>query len=177
MSRFDTLKKLAVGALLVLLAGALPARAQAPSLEYQVKASYLYNFLQFVTWPADVFAGDGSFNLCVVGAERFGSALDVFRGERVGGREITVRRLERMALARAQRCHLLFTAGGGATNAVDIEHGVLTVGEAPGFLERGGMINLVEAHGRIRFEINRTAAEKAGLAISSRLLSLAHRQL
>lgn len=166
-----------MGALLALLAGVFPARAQVPSLEYQVKASYVYNFLQFVTWPADIFGSTDRFNLCVVGAERFGGALDAFRGERVDGREIAVRRLERPEQARAQRCHLLFIGGGVDTNAVEVERGVLTVGEAAGFLERGGMINLVEAHGHIRFEINRTAAEKAGLTISSRLLSLAQRQL
>jgi hypothetical protein len=45
----------------------------------------------------------------------------------------------------------------------------------PGFLSRGGMINLVEVQGRIRFEINQPAAQKAGLAVSSRLLDLSKR--
>ncbi len=53
------------------------------------------------------------------------------------------------------------------------EPGLLTVGETPGFLEHGGIINLVEVQGRIRFEINQEAAKRAGLTVSSRLLRLA----
>lgn len=176
MRHFGGRKNLVACALLVLLVGAFPARAQAPPLEYQVKASYLYNFLQFITWPADVFVDDGGFNLCVVDAEHFGSALDAFREERVDDREIVIHRLDHPAQARAHRCHLLFIPAGAETNSIGVERGMLTVGETPGFLERGGMINLVETGGRIRFEINRTMAEKAGLTVSSRLLSLALRQ-
>lgn len=154
--------------------------ASAAPLEYQVKASYLYNFVQFITWPSDASASpsasEGKFNLCVVGAERFGNALDALVGERIDGREIALRRLERPAQARAARCHLLFIAAGtpevNSGEAVS-ERGLLTIGETPGFLQRGGIINLVEHNGRIRFEINQQAARTAGLVISSRILSLA----
>jgi hypothetical protein len=151
------------------------AYGAAPALEYQVKASYLYNFVRFITWPEDTFAKDGKFNLCVVGAERFGGALDEFAGERVEGHTIVVRRLESAAQARAARCHMLFLAAGVAPDesaSLSAERGLLTVGETPGFLARGGIINLVEVRGRIRFEINQAVAQQAGLVISSRLLSL-----
>jgi hypothetical protein len=49
----------------------------------------------------------------------------------------------------------------------------LTVGETAGFAARGGMINLTLEENRLRFEINQLAAERAGLKISSKLLSLA----
>lgn len=152
------------------------AYSQPTSLEYQVKASYLYNFVQFVAWPNDVFGGDGKFNLCVVGAERFGGALDGLASERVEGREIVIHRLERDVSARAAHCHLLFVAAGATDAAIASalgERGVLTVGETPGFLGRGGVINLVEVQGRIRFEISQQAARQAGLVVSSRILSLA----
>lgn len=157
---------------LCLFAAATPA---AP-LEYQVKASYVYNFVQFITWPSEASAGDGKFNLCVLGAERFGNALDAIAGERIDGREIALRRLERPAQARAGRCHLLYIAAGtsqGDGGDAMSERGLLTIGETPGFLQRGGIINLVEHNGRIRFEINQQAARNAGLVISSRILSLA----
>jgi dihydroxyacid dehydratase/phosphogluconate dehydratase len=50
---------------------------------------------------------------------------------------------------------------------------VLTVSDLPHFAERGGMIGLVRQQDRIRFEVNRTAAEKANLVLSSELLKLA----
>jgi hypothetical protein len=50
---------------------------------------------------------------------------------------------------------------------------VLTVGESDGFGQHGGIVNLLLSGGRIRFEVNAHAAERAHLQISSRLLSLA----
>ncbi len=50
---------------------------------------------------------------------------------------------------------------------------ILTVGETPGFAERGGMIRFTLEDNRVRFEINVEAAREADLNISSRLLTLA----
>jgi hypothetical protein len=143
------------------------------TLEYQVKASYLYNFMRFVSWPEQGLPRDGTFNLCVVGASRFGSGLDALAGEPVDGRSIAVHKLPSVADARSARCQLLFAADVDGGSPVINEWGLLTVGETPGFLERGGIINLVEVQGRIRFEINQEAAKRAGLTMSSRLLRLA----
>jgi len=49
----------------------------------------------------------------------------------------------------------------------------LTVGEAEGFAVLGGIINLTVEGNKVHFEVNRLAADRAGLRISSRLLSLA----
>lgn len=158
--------------LLLVLIGTAPGFAQTPSLEYQVKASYLYNFIQFVTWPSDAFPDNGKFNLCVVRAERFGTALDALEQERVEGRPIALHRLSDLDHARAIRCHLVFYSG-ETPEAIAAQRGRLTIGEASGFLKQGGIINLIESGGRIRFEINQQAARDAGLQMSSKLLSLA----
>ena len=50
---------------------------------------------------------------------------------------------------------------------------VLTIGESQGFVERGGIVNLVTQNANIRFEINIGAAVRKRLIISSRLLALA----
>jgi hypothetical protein len=50
---------------------------------------------------------------------------------------------------------------------------VLTVGESKGFAARGGIVNFVLEDGRVRFEINHTAAIRANLKISSELLQVA----
>jgi hypothetical protein len=52
---------------------------------------------------------------------------------------------------------------------------VLTVGETERFTQTGGMINFIMEGNKIRFEINDETAKKAGLKISSKLLSLALR--
>jgi len=50
---------------------------------------------------------------------------------------------------------------------------ILTVGETPGFAERGGVIRFTLEDNRVRFEVNVDAAHQADLNISSRLLTLA----
>ena len=49
----------------------------------------------------------------------------------------------------------------------------LTVGETEGFAGLGGIINLTVEGNKVHFEVNQLAAQRAGLKISSKLLSLA----
>jgi len=49
---------------------------------------------------------------------------------------------------------------------------VLTVSDIEDFAERGGIIELYLENRRVRFEINRSQAERSGLKIGSELLSL-----
>ena len=50
---------------------------------------------------------------------------------------------------------------------------MLTVGEADHFARRGGMIGFFLEDNRVRLEVNRGAAERAGLRLSSKLLAVA----
>jgi small-conductance mechanosensitive channel len=50
---------------------------------------------------------------------------------------------------------------------------MLVVTEAPGALKDGSMINFQVIDDRVRFEISLLAAQRAGLELSSRLLSAA----
>ncbi len=147
-----------------------------PSLEYQVKASYLYNFVRFIDWPEPVRRGAKEFLICLLGEDRFGSALDVFQGEAVAGVPMAVKRYKE--LKELPRCDVVFVAASQAKDQRQIIQSLvgknaLTVGESPGFTENGGMINLVQVSGKIHFAINQSAAEREGLKISSRLLALA----
>ena len=47
------------------------------------------------------------------------------------------------------------------------------MGDSPGFIDDGGIINLKLESGKIHFEINVDTAEQAQLTLSSKLLSLA----
>lgn len=175
LARAATARTLApvVWACSICISAAPAAPVEDLPLEYQVKAAYLYNFMRFVTWPVHALPRNGKFNLCVVGADRFGRALETLAGELVEGRPITVHKLANVADSRGAQCQLLFAAGADWGPSIESEAGLLTVGESLGFLERGGVINLVEVRGRIRFEVNQDAAKRAGLTLSSRLLRLA----
>ena len=159
------------------MAGARP-RAQAPApSEYDVKAAYLYNFGRFVQWPDGERRTAESFDICVVGRDPFGAALDrVVTGATIGKRPVQARRL---ATADAtEGCHVLFVGAPDERQAADLlaEVGradVLTVGDTPRFLDHGGMIRFVVDGSRVRFEVNLESARAAGLTLSSDLLRVA----
>jgi hypothetical protein len=55
------------------------------------------------------------------------------------------------------------------------ERSVLTITGVERGIEHGSVINFVPVDGRVRFEVNLGAAEKSGLRLSSRLLTVATR--
>lgn len=169
--------KLLTGVVAIGAAAPHLGHGQPPALETRVKATYLYNFIQFVEWPRSAWANGDAFHICVLGSGRFGAALEAFGDERVDGHRIRVLRLANVEEAAANRCKLVFlprAAGDSAELLARVpSHGVLTVGEAPNFTSAGGMIGLYEVRGRVHFSINDRAARRAGLVISSRLLQLA----
>jgi hypothetical protein len=164
----------AVLAALLALA-ALHARAQAPPTEYEVKAVFLFNFSQFVDWPAASFADPHSpLVIGVLGSDPFGKTLDeIVRGETVNGRPLAVRRYQ--SLEEIDTCHILFIARSQDPQLDAIVAGlkgrsILTVGDFEGFARRGGMIRFVTVGNKIRLRVNLLAAQEAKLTISSKLL-------
>lgn len=165
----------------VLLACALPSftvaaygagEDPAAPTEYELKAAFLYSFAKFVEWPDQ--PGSGNFALCISGGEQFKVAHEVLAGKRVRGQPVVVRSVN--SATEAAGCRLLFVSAGADRMQRALEGlggPVLTVGESGEFLRSGGMIKLVRADNRLRFEIARAAGERAGLKFSSRLLELA----
>src|SRR6202008_1998168 len=89
-------RRLAVVMAMVVLLQAPALQAQQPKAsEYQVKATYLYNFSRFVQWPANVAAVQGySFPICVIGLDPFGAALDaILTGETIDGKNVVSKRV------------------------------------------------------------------------------------
>ena len=161
------MKRLLPAALVLAL---FPAAAQDVSLEYRVKAGYLYNFVKFIEWPPAARAGP--ITMCVAGRNPFGTVLDdTIRDEVVRGRQLTAR----VSLEPDAGCHVLFIPDGASAAYLRAARGTstLTVGETSDFLTRGGIVNFVTDGRYVRFEISTEAAERAQLQVSSRLLQLA----
>ncbi len=94
----------------------------------------------------------------------------------IGGRAVEVLRMREAAQLR--HCQVAFISASEKGNLPRILQtlrgaNVLLVGEAPGFVAAGGMIQFEMQDDRVRFLINPDAAERAGLHVSSKLLSLA----
>lgn len=153
--------------------------AQEALPEYQVKAAYLFNFLKFVEWPSNAFPDPlAPFVIGIVGDDPFGSALpEVVVGKTVQGRDLVIRRYHPGESLRG--ASILFISVSEKKRLSQILAGlqgssVLTVGDMDGFLDAGGMIQLISENDRVRFAINVDATNRARLKVSSKLLSLAH---
>lgn len=147
------------------------AVAAAEPLELAVKAAYLTKFGIYVEWP-DTAPGS-TINLCVVGEDPFGKALDsAAASQQPGNRPISVQRLK--IVTPESDCDIAYFGNADPTTPQAIEslHGspVLTVSDSGG---KGAIINFVVKDNRVRFEIDEAAAAQNKLVLSAKLLSLA----
>ncbi len=163
---------------LALLLTQVPGAARAEeTLEYPVKAAFLYNFAKLASWPEQSFVDPAApVQFCPLGDAPFGKALDSLGGKQVRDRSLVIRKLA--SVQEAVGCHVLFVSAEREHQIQEVLKSVggkpvLTVSEIEGFCERGGIINFVTLEGKVRFEINPDAAEGAGIRLSAQLLRLA----
>ncbi len=144
------------------------------SKEYRVKAAFLFNFTQFVDWPASSFnSGNAPFVIGILGDDPFGSYIDeTIKDEKIGTHPLVVHRYH--DAKDVKNCHILFMS------AIDVDHmkenisviptHTLTVSDADLFMKAGGMIRFFTKDNKIRLQVNPDAAKAADISISSKLL-------
>jgi len=168
--------------------------------EQQIKAAFLYNFINFVDWSAEKLPdNDEPVVIGIIGNEDFVKAFDPIKDKQIKGKYVIVKYLSTVsglkhswknnkaqfeqAADRLKKCHVVFI--GSDIPASDEDPGfivealmgfpILMVGEHPGFLEKAGHINFLLEDNKIRFEINLSAAKKNQMKIRAQLLKLAKR--
>ena len=155
---------------------ATASRAQ-PTLENDVKATFLYNFTKFIEWPPPPSPAPPPFRLCVLANPEFTRAVDrTIAGESVEGRHLE--RVEPRSVGDVPSCSMLYVGREHIDRSARLlaaarDLPVLTVGEGPQFVQRGGAIGFVLENNRVRFDINARAVQLAGLKVSSKLLRVA----
>jgi len=175
------MRRRAVGALLffcaVSSAAWLPAVHAESLAEYEIKAAFIYNFAKFVHWPAPAFERpQAPLNLCLIGKDQFGAALDTIDHKLAQGHELQVRRQVR--LEDLKSCHILFVSESDRAKLAPIflaiaNANVLTISDLERFAEAGGIIGLYNVDNQVQFAINLDVARGASLQIDSQLLKLA----
>lgn len=165
-----------LAALALVLVLAAPALA-VDDLELKVKAAFLFNFAKFTTWPAaKAVAPDAPLYLCVQGSSAMGGVLEqTVRGRAIEGHAIEV--LQAPGAEELRRCHVVYVGAGDDDRiAAELDalagHGVLSVHEA-GTAQPAGVVRFfLSDAGRVRFEINVTAASREQLVLSAKLLEV-----
>lgn len=142
--------------------------------EEDLKAAFIYNFVQFTQWPKEALKGE-LLTICASQGSALYGALQGVAGKAVNERRIALYPLADAAAGNCQvivateidrlRLPLIRRASEGGA--------VLTVTDDPELIREGMMIGMVVEAGRMSFIVDNTRAGKAGLVISSRLLRLA----
>jgi hypothetical protein len=146
---------------------AWPVAAQ--TSQEEVKATFVYRFVSFVSWPPST--GANTVRLCVIGSAPFARTLRrVASGQRADGRPFDVRAVSGGADLRT--CHAVYVVGERteATLRAARQLPVLTITDGGG--DRG-MIHFVVVDDRVRFHIDDASAAESRLGIDPRLLDLA----
>lgn len=146
--------------------------------EYEVKAVFVYNLTNFISWPPHAFDPlQNQFKIAIVGKDPFGPLLDqLVVDEKVQGKYAIV--IERVKdIDELEGCHLLFVTAAARKQWPRIfskvkERSILTVADTASFAHSGGMINLMRKGNRIEIEANADLAKQCGLNVSAKLLEL-----
>lgn len=165
-------------AVCVLFAAASPLRADAPFAEDAVKAAFLYRFTGYVDWPPEALTSP-QFTIAVFGAEGVARELErTIAGHELKNRMATVHRIQ--SLREVGDAQILYVGAGHARELRSVisligSHPVLFVTDEDRGLDTGSAVNFLVVDRRVRFEVSLAGAERAGLKISSELLSVAAR--
>jgi hypothetical protein len=156
----------------------IPFQGETVIRENKVKAVFLYNFTQFVAWPAESFTEETSpVVIGILGKDTFSEYLtEIIEGETVNNRPIVIKKFH-TSDPEIEHCQILFIEKSASDIGVitgQIKNKpVLTVSDHEEFMKENGMLRFYVESDKVRFEINRDAALNAGLEISPKLLKLA----
>ncbi len=142
----------------------------------KVEAAFLRNFTHYVTWPPHTFANDhSSWHVCILGNDPFGKTLErTFEGRTELGRPFKIFRAD--TLAELPQCQVVFIAYKISTNRraalSELEsRPVLTVSDAAGFLQEGGIIRF-DVTDHVEISVNLDQARSASLTIQTKMLEV-----
>jgi hypothetical protein len=172
---------------------ALPAQAQNPgagngagnavgnggTLERRIKAAFLYKFLGYAEFPPGAFFDRSSaVTIGVVDADDLAAELArAVAGRTINNRPVVVRVLRDTDVQ--VPLHLLFVGGADPVRVGrtvrQAGSAMLVVTECQDGLRQGSVINFRIIDERVRFDVSLDAAERNGIKLSSRLLTVANR--
>lgn len=147
------------------------------SRENRLKAAYLLNFARFIYWPEEVFSkSDPSMNICVYKDADFIESIKSISNRKVNNKQIKLILTEDAQAI--DSCHIIYFSQQINNNFEKLvpvigEKLILTVSDVPGFVDSGGLIELIEVDNKYRFIINVTKSKQVGVRYRSQLLEVA----
>ena len=145
--------------------------------ELFVNAASIYNFAKFTRWPEHIWnKQDQPLNICTIGNDVLINELEQLNGKIIKDHPVSLLAVNN--IKKLENCHLIYIAASEKNYYRDIIEAVkgkpvLTISELPNFVRSEGIIELYQGKNQTHFLVNLEVANKAGLTLSSRLLSLA----
>jgi len=170
--------RLLIAAVVCLHATTMSAQPAVP-IEANLKAVFLFNFTKYVTWPASGIGepSPAELRICVTANDAFFSLLKTaVAGEDIDGKPLVPVALE--GLDDAKTCQILYVGDSQSADAkawLSVVRGEQVLTVADGALSDETVITFVRDDNRIRFDINRVAADRRNLNVSAKLLRLARK--
>ncbi len=167
--------KLFFSKLIVLVFSMLSISLGASTQEYNVKAVFLFHFIDFASWPEDKHQKDVR-NICVYGNNPFDSRLDMLAN--AGLQKNQVKIVKKIDLVDSDKCHILFVGSSKKKQLNEIfdylaYKPILTVSDIDNFASNKGMIGFAVKSGKVKLEVNLDSVKASGIKLSSNLIEIA----
>jgi hypothetical protein len=157
-----------LGVIIILLGGnSIVAQKKIQIEEYQLKAAFLYRFVDYVYWKD--YSKNQTFKIAILEESPIVSALT----EMTKNKKMEIKKYKN--LKELSFCNILFVP---YNCTIPIEtilakfsgKPVLIVTEQNGYGKKGSHMNFVMVENKLKFEVNLKAINKSGIGISSFLL-------
>ena len=161
-----------IASLALALASAGACAQSAVATEGDLKAAYIYHFIQFTQWPDSAFAHASEISICIEENNPLLRPLRAIAGKNIRGKPIAITVI---AGGNATACQVRLLGRGDsvpAEPAPGTREPVLSVTDESALQDAATIVLRVRGD-RVIFDVNRAQAQKAGLEISSKLLRLA----
>ncbi len=141
----------------------------------KAQSLFVYNFTRLIEWPSAYKSGD--FVVGVIGSGSLSNELGTtLQGKRVSQQVIRFENYK--DASEITNCHILVVPFGKSNELENIitkigNQGTLIITEKNGMLDKGAVINFVIDGNSLKFELNKDAATKRGLTVSSTLEKMA----
>lgn len=145
--------------------------------EQKLKVAFIYNFFQFVDWPAEAFsAPNQAITVCVFGKDSFDGGLTALTKRTVGQRAIEVAYPN--SLEQAKKCHLLYVEDTRNPTHITLlkalsQHPVLTVSTGGDVANGLIAVDFIRHDGRLRLALNLDTLRKAQLRVNAKMIEVA----
>ncbi len=160
--------------LLALLSGIGTGSPPRSMSEAYLKSVLLYKICKYTHWSRAMPPGR-PIVVAFLGKVTPGNDMSLPREKKISGRMVVIRRVKKLSEVRDS--HALFIAESESSRLNEIlayigDKDILTIGDTPGFAQRGIILNFYLDNKTVKFEINRQAEKLSAIRLSSLLLSV-----